>query len=262
MADKDVSLQPNFNADPQDVIAQNISKDIFKFYDVYSYRHAAGILRNSYPEELAEIEQALLDFSLTQYDIGIPGGNESDIPKKFSRTLRPLGWVEARVQGDLIVRVDEFGEELLENGKTRKHKLPKRDDIVLENFIDGHKIDYVKGKVALDVEWNSKDQTYDRDLYAFRAFHDTGVISVAILITRSEKLNPAFSIISQLDKQGNVVMDDKSGKPKSVKAKYGASTTWMGKLIYRLNANRNGACPVLVFGIRPELITDLDLNGE
>jgi CRISPR-associated protein Csd2 len=38
--------------------------------------------------------------------------------------------------------------------------------------------------------------------------------------------------------------------------KYGASTTWMGKLLYRLNAGRNGSCPVLAIGIKPECISD------
>ena len=47
------------------------------------------------------------------------------------------------------------------------------------------------------------------------------------------------------------------GKPKMIAAKYGASTTWMGKLDYRLNAGRPGGCPVLALGITPHLITDL-----
>jgi hypothetical protein len=38
--------------------------------------------------------------------------------------------------------------------------------------------------------------------------------------------------------------------------KYGASTTWMGKLLYRINAGRSGGCPVLVLGITPKLIKD------
>lgn len=38
----------------------------------------------------------------------------------------------------------------------------------IEDFMDGHKVDYVKNRVAFDLEWNSKDQTFDRDLYAFR----------------------------------------------------------------------------------------------
>jgi hypothetical protein len=36
--------------------------------------------------------------------------------------------------------------------------------------------------------------------------------------------------------------------------KYGASTTHMGKLLPRLQAGRNGGCPVLVFGITPKLL--------
>lgn len=30
-------------------------------------------------------------------------------------------------------------------------------------------------KIAFDVEWNSKDQTFDRDLYAFRSFSECGM---------------------------------------------------------------------------------------
>lgn len=73
-----------------------------------------------------------------------------------------------------------------------------------------------------------------------RAFNESGVIDVAALLTRSESLNDVFRELR-------------------IMKKYGASTTWMGKLLYRLNAGRNGSCPVLVFGITPKLITDFNL---
>ena len=245
----DVALRPGPNADAPADIERYISEEVRALYDVYSYRHAAAILANSYPDELAQIERALLDFRITVREIGMPGGNESDMPKKFSRTLRPEGWVETRIQGDLLVRSKEYDEEFLDNGKTRKVKLPEGEPRLIENFIDGHKIDYVKGRVAFDLEWNSKDQTFDRDLYALRAFHECGLISAGVLVTRSASLNPVFEVVQQLNKQGEEI-------GKTVKAKYGASTTWMGKLLYRLNAGRHGGCPVLVFGITPRLITD------
>lgn len=100
------------------------------------------------------------------------------------------------------------------NGKIKKIKRSESTPRLIENFIDGHKIDYVKGRVAFDLEWNSKDQTFDRDLYAFRAFHECGLISAGVMVTRSEKLNPVFDKVPQLNKSG-----DKIGK--SVKAKYG-----------------------------------------
>ena len=145
------------------------------------------------------------------------------------------------------------------DGKARKIKRAEGEPRLIENFIDGHKIDYVKDRVAFDLEWNSKDQTFDRDLYALRAFHECGLISAGIMATRSASLNPVFEVVPQLTKTGEPDLHKtgaKAGQPKNVRAKYGASTTWMGKLLYRLNAGRHGGCPVLVFGITPKLITD------
>ena len=256
---EDVALRPGSNADDIADVERYISAEVRALYDVYSYRHATSILANSFPEELAQIERALLDFRITVRDIGMPGGNESDMPKKFSRTLRPAGWVEARIQGDLLVRMQEYDELFSADGKARKIKRAEGEPRLIENFIDGHKIDYVKGRVALDLEWNSKDQTFDRDLYAMRAFHECGLISAGVMVTRSASLNPVFEVVPQLTKTGEPELHKigaKAGQPKNVRAKYGASTTWMGKLLYRLNAGRHGGCPVLVCGITPRLITD------
>lgn len=255
----DVALRPGANADLTDDVNRYICPEVRALYDVYSYRHAAAILATSYPEELRELEAALLAFRVTTHEIGMPGGNESEMPKKFSRQLRPAGWVETRIQGDLLVRLQEYTEEMAENGKVRKLAMPPRDARVVENYLDGHKIDYVKGRVAFDLEWNSKDQTFDRDLYALRAFHECGLVSVGVLVTRSASLNPVFSVVPQLKRDGTPefhTSGPRAGMPKSVRNKYGASTTWMGKLLYRLNAGRHGGCPVLVFGITPRLIPD------
>lgn len=247
--DDDITLQAGTNADDPTEVVKYINSEVRMLYDVYSYRHAASILANAYPEELQEIEQALLNFRITTRDIGLPGGNESVIPKKFSSMLRPTGWVETQIQGDLLVRLQEYDEQFLADGKIKKTKRERKDAQLIKNFIDGHKIDYVKGRVAFDMEWNSKDQTFDRDLYALRTFHECGLISAGILVTRSADLNSVFDTIQQLDRSGREI-------GKTVRAKYGASTTWMGKLLYRLNAGRHGGCPVLVFGTTTKLIND------
>ena len=100
-------------------------------------------------------------------------------------------------------------------------------------------MDYLKGRVAFDLEWNSKDQTFDRDLFAFRAFFEYNAISVGVLVTRSNELDPIFRKLE-------------------IMPKYGASTTHMGKLLPRLEAGRNGGCPVLVFGITSKLLSDYE----
>lgn len=183
------------------------------------------------------------------------GGNESEIPKIFSKILRPLGWHETIVQGDLIIR--QISREVvgkLANGKPRFDKVEK--EFTRRNFLDGHKIDYVKERVAFDLEWNSKDQTFDRDLYAFSAFAQCGVVDAAVLVTRATTLTQLIRDLGPaLTKDGNVEKT-KTGSPRPTSAKYGASTTWMGKLLYRLNAGRNGACPVLAVGITPKCVKD------
>ncbi len=116
----DVALRPGPNADSNSDIDRYISPEVLALYDVYSYRHGAAILATSFPQELAEIEKSLLDFRITTRDIGTPGGNESVIPKKFSKTLRPSGWVESRIQGDLLVRIQEYDELFLSDDRVKK----------------------------------------------------------------------------------------------------------------------------------------------
>ena len=60
---------------------------------------------------------------------------------------------------------------------------------------------------------------------------------MGVIVTRSEELNEIFK--SLLDSSGAPLM-----------RKYGASTTWIGKLIYRLDSRRNGGCPILAVGIK------------
>lgn len=185
----------------------NILHDL---YEIHDYHHAAAILASEFVSEFAEICNALVKFRFSQDDITVSGGNESRIPKRFSALLRPQGWSESMLTARLLVDSQEINH-------------------------DTHRVDYIKGRVAFDLEWNSKDQTFDRDLYAFRAFFDFNRISAAVLVTRSITLNPLF-------------------KELGIQNKYGASTTHMGKLLPRLNSGRNGGCPVLVFGITPKLL--------
>ena len=197
-----------------------IPKDIAKLYEVHDFKHAAAILSKEFPTEFNELCNALRTFKFTEDDIKTAGGSESQIPKKFSKILRPMNWNEKNLGAELNV-YEIKGKSNKEYKSSISH--------------GSHKVDYIKGRVAFDLEWNSKDQTFDRDLYAFRAFFDYDAISVGVLVTRSNDLNKLFRKLGII-------------------SKYGASTTHMGKLIPRLEAGRNGGCPVLVFGITTKLL--------
>jgi hypothetical protein len=251
----DVALLPSDAADPQVLVQRIVPPDILGRFEVYSYRSAAVILRESYPSEFEELCGALRSFQITTSMIRRAGGNESDIPKLFSSHLRPLGWFETVIQGDLVVHLT--ANELVGYSRSNKAKYAKRvREVRREKYLDGHKIDYVKGRVAFDLEWNSKDQTFDRDLFAFGAFAQCGIIDVGVLVTRGTSMTAFIAGLGPALRKDGSVERDRDGKERLTSAKYGASTTWMGKLLYRLNAGRNGACPVLVLGITPACVVD------
>jgi hypothetical protein len=250
---EDVATAPSDSADPMEIVRRKIPADIFEKFEIFSYRNAAVILSETRKAEFDEILTALRNFTITTDIIRRAGGNESEIPKLLTAALRPLGWHETMVQGDLLVRL-LWREQGRRSGKAIFIK--RTLELRREKFLDGHKIDYVKNRVAFDLEWNSKDQTFDRDLYAFNAFSLCGVIDAAVLLTRSAELNPVFRALGPALTRDGTPDVKRDGTPRLTREKYGASTTWMGKLLYRLNAGRNGGCPVLAIGIRPACISD------
>lgn len=205
-------------------------------FEFHNYGHALEILCQAFPEEWNELQDCLSRLVITTDDLKKAGGNESPIPKKFDDVLYPYGWREIRITGDLLVKL--YPRRSDKRGRFSDEPF---DQKVIEGYIDGHNIDFVKNKVAFDLEWNSKDQTFDRDLLAMRTYFDCGLIEVGIIVTRSEELNEIFRTLT--DEKGETLIK-----------KYGASTTWIGKLLYRLKSRRNGGCPILAVGIRQSCV--------
>ena len=214
-----------------------IPEDIREKFEFYNYGHALEILTQSFPEQWAELQDCFRRVQLTVDDVRKAGGNESPIPKKFDDVLYPYGWREIRISGDLIVK--KYPRQTAQR-RGRFADEPFEVETI-EGYIDGHNIDFLRDRVAFDLEWNSKDQTFDRDLLAMRTYFDCGLIDLGVIVTRSEELNDVFKIVQ-----------DENGLP--LMRKYGASTTWMGKLLYRLESRRNGGCPILAVGIKKECI--------
>ena len=90
ISEKQIATSPNEVADPQEIVDAKIPGDIRSRYEIYSYRNAAVILSETRKKQFEEILDALRSFSLTTTMIRTAGGNESEIPKIFSKILRPL----------------------------------------------------------------------------------------------------------------------------------------------------------------------------
>lgn len=218
-------------------LAEKIPQEIQNRFEFYNYGHALEILESAFPEEWTDLLRLFHQLSLSVDDIRRAGGNESPIPKRFDDILYPCGWREIRISGDLVVK--KYPRQAAQ--RRGRFSAEPFEETRIEGYIDGHNIDFLKGKVAFDLEWNSKDQTFDRDLLAMRTYYDCGLIDVGVIVTRSETLNEVFKSLT-----------DEGGSP--LMKKYGASTTWMGKLRYRLDSRRNGGCPILAVGIKKECI--------
>jgi hypothetical protein len=208
-----------------------ISAAIRGRYELRETRNAASILVATNPQSFAEVLDVLGTFELEATDITVPGGNKSRLALRLDNEFRIRGWREGK--HDLTVR-SVLRIMPYEPAGERVARL-----IETEVFSEGYKVDNVKGRVALDVEWHAKDGNLDRDVAAYRALYDAGIIDGGIMITRS--FEPIRSLAVRL------------GRPRGFAT---ATTTTLEKLEPRLSRGDGGGCPILAFAI-----TDRSYSG-
>ena len=102
-----------------------------------------------------------------------------------------------------------------------------------------HKVDCFKNQIAVEIEWSNKDPFFDRDLNNFRLLFDLRAISIGVIITKADELRETLE-----------------GLGSKIWAKYGTSTTWMGKLRPRIEGGGGAGCPILAFGITKKLYVE------
>lgn len=210
--------------------------EIRERYEIREVRNAAALLAATNPDEFAEVVAVLRDFRLSRDDVLGAGGNKSDVARRLDLAFRDLGWREARhdTRVTSVLQLQPWppgeGVAVVEESEVRN---------------EGYKVDNVKGRVALDVEWNAKDGNLDRDLAAYRALYEAAIIDVGVIITRT-----------QADLRAAVLeLDPDSSKFSTT------TTTNLEKLEPRLTRGDSGGCPVLAIAISSRCI-DFTLDGE
>lgn len=240
--------------DPANTTASLFPNELCTRYSFTSFNGAAAILRYNLPHEFERLVALLTTYRTRLIDICRPGGNRSPTTMLFGKLADRCGYrSEVTLQSEYIWAVTAANESILE-WRTG-------------NELHAHKIDHWSDRVSLDFEWNSKDQTYDRDLLAIRQFFDLGIISVGVIVTRDlssdfTKFFPSLEIFdttktysssqlrTRIQKRGlDLVQIERKGQLQTLHTKMGASTTGLPKLRSRLSSGRGGACPVLVVGI-------------
>lgn len=205
-------------------------------FDLRETRNAAQILAATNPKEFKEVLGVLKGFKLTAADILTPGGSKGLVAIRIDGEFRKLGWREGRhdTQVKSILTVMPYKEA----GEKKKETTEK---LVLN---EGYKVDNVKGRVALDVEWNAKDGNLDRDVGAYRALYEAGIIDAAVIITRTHE--DIRRLAADLQRKKKV-----AGPPRFNTT----TTTNLAKLIPRMSRGDLGGCPLLAVAITDRCFT-------
>jgi len=206
--------------------------EVLQRYEFRETRNASAILQATNPDELQQIVDTLHWFKLKEADIIDAGGNKSDLAGRLDNKFRESGWREGRhdTQVNSVLKLMPYKPA----GET-KVRIAKSEVIN-----EGYKVDNVKARVALDVEWNAKDGNLDRDIGAYRALYESSIIDAGVIITRTH------SDLRELALRLN---------PASTKFKT-STTTNLDKLTPRLTRGDAGGCPILVIAISARCLSE------
>lgn len=197
---------------------------------------AAAVLRSVCPSEWKDITEVLATFELDPAHWLKKGGNRGDIAKEIDEMFGVRGWRETRV--DLVTQ-----GLLLSKNLEVIERLPPVEQ-------EGYLVDNFKGRVALDVEWNAKDGNLDRDLSAYRAWHEAGVISAAVLITQDRVGLKTLAERLWASYQATLPVSQRSVK---LPIDLGTSTTTnLEKAALRVRRGVMGTCPLLIVAATPD----------
>ena len=203
---------------------QVFPRPVLQRYEFREVRNAAAVLAHTSPEEFEDVVIILKNFSLSIEDVLQPGKNEGQVAKRLNRAFRDAGWREGRYD----VKVTSLLRLMPHKGAGERESSVKESEVLSE----GYKVDNVKGEVALDVEWNAKDGNLDRDVAAYRALYQEGILAVGVMVTRT---------MDDLRELGREL-----GRPKFLNT---TTTTNLGKLEPRMTRGDAGGCPLLAIAI-------------
>ncbi len=202
-------------------------------YELRETRNAAAVLAATCPDEVTELCAVLTGFTLTPADLVEAGGNESRLAARLNTAFRERGWREGRVDTVVTSRL-----QVQPWHPAGEHGVTVRES---EVFNEGYKVDNVKGRVALDVEWNAKDGNLDRDIGAYRALYDAGLIDGAVLLTRTH--DDLRELARELARAAGRSDDEVRSRLST------STTTHLGKLESRMTRGDAGGCPLLAVAI-------------
>lgn len=232
--------------------------ELLQKYSFAETRNAAQVISAACPNEWNEVLNFLEDFQLKTDILMHPGGRKSKVAENLGTYFHSRGWEETRVDSEVIVfRVPkETGKKtpvkLDEKFPTTAQRLKVQEKYpyiqLRSTFQEGYLIDALKGKLAVDIEWNAKDGNLDRDIAAYRAWYDFEEIVGAIMITKD--MDRCRKLVNRIWNDYLQSLPEKMRQGLKIPVDLGTSTTTsIEKAKERIKRGDAGGCPVLIIGI-------------
>jgi len=143
-----------------------------KGWEVTDINDAELLLTHHFHEECNFLKKALFSWNLELEEHIIKrGGGLANQTKSLADIFERQGWKKNNITiQKRILFQHTFEEVVFQNSNT--HEI----DHLIENNSGK--------KVALEIEWNNKDEFFDRDFQAMRRLYEEGIIEGGIIITR------------------------------------------------------------------------------
>lgn len=235
-------------------------------FDIDATNHAVAILSEDFRACLEDLCTTLLQLRISCRELLTSNGKKFLGDRKFLDSLTARRWISRKV--------------------------------VMQSFVDAqenasvtYELDHVKddenGSVALSINWNNSESSFDRDLEKIKRLHSAGAISAGVVVTRGASLQGSLTeLISEYAKAYGIAgyreltdlgltltagqvgdierqMDGNFVDAWSrtfVSDKFGATTTHWAKLQERVSRGVGNPCPLLLLGIPASAVTISDTD--
>jgi hypothetical protein len=144
-------------------------------WSVKSINHGETIAKIEFSEQFEFLVSALCEWKLdVENHIIKRGGGQADQTQDLTEKFNARGWQKNRIT--------------VQNSITFETKYDARSSDSTSHEID-HIIENSNQRLmALEIEWNNKDEFFDRDFQAMRRLYELDIIDLGVILTRGPEL--------------------------------------------------------------------------
>ncbi len=146
-----------------------------KGWEILALNYADVISENEFPDQIESICSILDNWSLEiENHIIKRGGGQADQTIEITQEFNKNNWLTNDITIENKITFENTFLDRISTSTTHK----------IDHFAQGNN----DKLLAIEIEWNNKDEFFDRDFQAMRRLYEAHVIELGIIITRGPEL--------------------------------------------------------------------------